>query len=90
MKFRLIQQQISPNAQSPIRVVEQNGKREAVFFNKRGRSFLVILGNADNRHSLRPVRFVNAVYKGHRVLANRTGNLEKHCQNRTPAQGVLQ
>ncbi len=34
MKFRLIQQQISPNAQSPIRVVEQTTGREVGWINR--------------------------------------------------------
>ena len=34
MKFRLIQQQISPNAQSPIRVVEQTTGREVSWINR--------------------------------------------------------
>src|SRR2546421_11591548 len=34
MKFRLIQQQISPNAQSPIRVVEQTTGHEVGWINR--------------------------------------------------------
>ena len=34
MKFRLIQQQISPNAQSPFRVVEQTTGREVGWINR--------------------------------------------------------
>src|ERR1700756_4155934 len=72
------------------RVIQKQRERNAVLPGKSHRVFLIVLRNAYEVYVFVPISLVESVEKRERILARRTGDLEKCGNHRPTVEGLVQ